>query len=58
MQGDGCLSIKCTANGWGGGLFGPTGLAEIAEVPFTLNCRDPVNIHLFNNPECAARRAF
>lgn len=53
--------VACQLNvlrmAWGG-LFGPTGLAEIAEVPFTLNCRDPVNIHLFNNPECAARRAF
>lgn len=62
-MGDGCLSIKCTVNalgglGGGGLSFGPTGSVEIAEVPFTLNCRDPVNIHLFNNPECAARRTF
>lgn len=63
--GDGCLSIKCTVNGWGwacvwvgGSAFGPTRLAQIAKVLFTLNCRDPVNIHVFNNPECAARHAF
>lgn len=66
---DGCRGmVACQLNvlwiawggfgGWGGFSFGPTGSTEIAEVPFTLNCRDPVNIHLFNNPESAARRAF
>lgn len=37
---------------------GPDGSVEIAEVPFTSNRKNPVNIRLFNNPECAAQRAF
>lgn len=39
-------------------LSGPVGSVEIAEVLFTSNRKNPVNIHLFNNPECAARSAF
>lgn len=39
-------------------LSGPVGSVEIAEVPFTSNRKNPVNIQLFNNPECAAHGAF
>lgn len=39
-------------------LSGPVGCAEIGEVPFTSNRKNPVNIQLFNNPECAAHGAF
>ena len=61
-----CLSIKAAVNGWevervlGGAchLSGPVGSVEIAEVQFTSNRKNPVNIQLFNNPECAAHGAF
>lgn len=60
----GCLSIKAAVNGWEVEMFGSVrhsfcliGSADtdIAEVPFTSNRKDPVNIQLFNNPECAAQ---
>lgn len=61
-----CLSIKAAVNGWeveralgcACHRSGPDGSVEIAEVPFTSNRKNPVNIRLFNNPECAAQRAF
>lgn len=63
----GGVPVKAAVNGWEVKMFTSVrhsscliGSADtdIAEVPFTSNRKDPVNIQLFNNPECAAQWAF
>lgn len=52
------MAGRCRAPAGACHLSGPVGSVEIAEVPFTSNRKNPVNIQLFNNPECAAHGAF